>query len=471
MAGAVDGLVSGLNTTQIISQLMRLERAGQDRLRSKQSEAESTIAALRALNTKFLNISSAAKTMTLPGGWNAATATTSDATRATVSAKPGALPGELNFIVKQLATTEVLKSSGFVAKPEDAVALAGSSFTITKDGTSKSISVGDGTLNGVVSAINASGAGVTATAVQTDPGKYALQLVSTTSGATDVTVSSFTAPLLQTSSPLGSMSEITVGKDAVLQVGVGVDLSGGYQVTRKTNSVDDLLKGTTVVLLRQDPATAVNVKVSSDTAAVADSVAKLVDSINSALAEITRTASYDSTTKKGGVLFGEGAVRGLRNQLISAVTGSSSTTPSIAGVSVQRDGTVAFDRAKFLTALSADPEGVRTRLGAGTEQKVVNGTTVPAVPGLAARVASVADAASRGQGAKGGTGLLTAAVTGRERSIEDLKTDITRWDTRLKLREERLVAQFSRLETALGSAQQQGQWLAGQIAGLPRVGG
>lgn len=470
MAGAVDGLVSGLDTSQIISQLMRLERAGQDRLRVKQTETESGISALRSLNTRFLSLGTVAKALALPTGWNAATATSSDPTRVSASAKPGALAGELSFVVKQLATTELYKSSGTVAAPTDAVALVGSSFSITKDGATKAVGVGDGTLNGVVSAINAADAGVTATAVQLSPGAWALQLSSTTSGDVALSFGSFTAPLGKLSSPLGTLAEVTTGKDAQVQVGVAADLSGGYTVSRKSNTIDDLLKGTTLVLLRQDPTAVVTVKVSSDTAAMADSVAKLVDSVNAALSEISRTATYDTATKKAGVLLGEGSVRTLRNQLINAVTGGPGSTPSIAGVSVQRDGTVVFDRAKFLTALAADPEGVRARLGAGTEAGVVNGAAVPAVPGLAARLAAVAEAASRGQGATGGTGLLTAAIANRERSVNELKTDISRWDNRLKLREERLVAQFARLETALGAAQQQGQWLAGQIAGLPSYG-
>ena len=470
MAGAVDGLVSGLNTRQIISQLMTLERAGQDRLRVKQTETESSISALRSLNARFLNLGTVARATAAPTGWNAATATSSDPTRVSVSAKPGALVGEVNIIVKQLATTEIYKSSGTVEKPESAVALTGSSFSITKDGTTKSVNVGDGTLTGIVAAINAADAGVTATAVQLSPGAYALQLTSSTSGDTALSFGGFVAPLGTLSSPLGQMAEVTAGKDAQLQVGVAADLSGGYSVTRKSNAIDDLLKGTTLVLQRQDPTTAINVKVTSDTAAMADSVAKLVDSVNAALSEISRTAGYDVATRKGGVLFGEGSVRGLRSQLVTAVTGDSGSTPSIAGVSVQRDGTIAFDRAKFLAALAADPEGVRARLGAGTEETVVDGTTTPGVPGLAARLAAVADAASRGQGAAGGTGLLTAAIASRERNVNELKADISRWDNRLTLREERLVAQFARLETALGAAQQQGQWLAGQIAGLPSYG-
>lgn len=466
MAGAVDGLVSGLNTTQIISQLMTLERSSQNRLKDQQTTTESGITALRALNTRFLSVASAASSLTLSSGWNAAAAASTDPARATATAKAGASVGDVTFVVKQLASSEVWKSSGTVATADTVVAPAGSTLRISKDGTTKDITVGDGTLAGVVTAVNAAGAGVTASAVQISPGAFALQLTSTTPGQTALSVdaSSFDPPL-------GTLSRLTAGANATLQVGVAADGSGGYEVVRTSNTFDDLLKGTTISLLRQDATTPVTVRVASDSAAVADGVAKLIDAVNAALTEITRTGSYDATTKKGGVLHGDGAVRGLRAQLATAVMGTSGNTPSVAGVSVQRDGSIAFDRAKFLTALAADPEGTKARIGSGTPATVVDGVPVPAVPGLATRLAAVADAASRGTGADGGTGILTAAIANRERSIGQLRTDISRWDSRLKQREDRLVAQFASLERALGSAQSQGQWLAGQIAGLPSWGG
>ena len=450
----IDGLVSGLNTTQIIAQLMMLERSSQDRLKVKQAQTETGISALRSLNATFVSITSSAKTLLGGTGWNAATATTSDATRASAAATAGAAAGEVTFAVKRLAATEVLKSAGTVTATSDPVAAAGSTFTITKDGTAVSVSTGDGTLAGVVDGINAAQAGVTASMVQVSPGAYALQLTSTTSGATTLSVDG--DPFA--GSALGQVSEITAGANALLQVGVAADGSGGYAVERTSNTISDLLSGTTLTLLRQDATVPVTVRVASDSAAVADNVAKLVADLNATLAEMTRTGSYDPTSKKAGPLYGDVAVRGLRNQLLSGVSSTSANSPSVAGISVQRDGTVAFDRATFLEALAADPEGVRARLGEGTT----------AAPGLSARLSAIADAASRPQDAAGGTGILTAAIGNRERSITQLKSDITRWDARLELREQRLIAQFTAMEKALGSAQQQGQWLAGQIASLPR---
>ncbi len=445
MVGSIDGLASGLNTGEIISQLMAIERQGQTRLRTTQTQTESAISALRTLNGKFLAIKTATDAFTLPTGtgFSLMSTTSSDPTRATATTRAGAAPGEVTFRIDQLATTTVLKSSGTVADlTTTKVALA--DLILTKDGKATTVTIGDGTLNSVVAGINNTKAGVTASAVQTSPGQYALQITSTTSGASTISVEGlFTTAF-------GSVSTVTAGKDAALQVGVAADGTGGYPVTRKSNTFDDLLTGTTIALLKSD-ATPVTVRTTADNSGIADGVAKLVAEVNAAAAEISRTASYNASTKTAGVLNAEVAVRSLRGRLSAAVTGTTTSTPGLVGISIQRDGTVLLDRAKFLKALEADPAKVQAVVGKD---------------GLAGRLAAVAQAASAPTGTTGGAGLITTAISNRERTVTRLQSDIKQWDRRLELREQRLVTQFASLEKAMGAARSQGQWLAGQLAGL-----
>ncbi len=377
MVGSIDGLASGLNTGEIISQLMGLERQGQNRLKGTQAKTESAITALRTLNGKFLAIKTATDPFTKPTGtaWTPMSATSSDPTRAGVTTTAGAAAGEVTFRVTQLASTAVLKSTGTVASADTQI--TSGDFTLTKDGRTTTVSAGDGKLSTVVAAINAAKAGVTASAVQTSPGQFALQLSSTTTGATAITVDG--TPF---SGTLGAVSEVTAGRNALLQVGVGADGTGGYSVSRTTNTIGDLLPGTTITLLKQDTAP-VSVRTTGDSAAVADGVAKMVNEVNAALAEMTRTGSYNPGTKAAGVLNGDGSVRSLRARLNDAVSGTTTSTPGLVGISVQRDGTVLFDRAKFLAALEKDPAKVQAVLGKD---------------GLAGRLAEVAQANQAPQG-------------------------------------------------------------------------
>src|SRR2546422_9486841 len=66
---SVDGLVSGLDTTTIISQLMAIEKQPQDALKTKQSDANTMVAVYQALNTKFAAIQRAAQSISRVADW------------------------------------------------------------------------------------------------------------------------------------------------------------------------------------------------------------------------------------------------------------------------------------------------------------------------------------------------------------------------------------------------------------------
>ena len=201
---------------------------------------------------------------------------------------------------------------------------------------------------------------------------------------------------------------------------------------------------------------------------MAAQVTALVETINAARGDIRALTSYNLETKSKGKLYGDATVRGLRDRLAAAVVGNGTSSAGLAGVSVTRDGTVTFDKAKFLKALADDPVKVEQALGGTVTATTADGRTVQ--NGLAARIAAVAEGASRGAASVDGPGLLQSSITSRERQVSSLRQNISDWDERLKLRQTTLQRQYAALETALGASQRQGQWLAGQIAGLPGWG-
>ena len=308
---------------------------------------------------------------------------------------------------------------------------------------------GGSTLAQVVSGINAAGIGVTAAAVQVSPGAYRLQVTSTTAGASS-SVSLGTGSFPAGTSTLGTLSVLTEASDAVLTVGTG---AGAYEVRRSSNTISDLVAGVTLTLAKADPTTAVTVEIATDTAGLSKQVSALTDAVNAALAEIDTLTKYDPVTKKGGLLVGDGMLRRLRTELMRAVTDPVATStigsPGTNGVSAQRDGTVKVDSARFLEAWTADPAAVQS-LFTAVAQRV--GATVE-------RITDRTD------------GLVPGAIRSKESQVRGISERISAWDDRLALREIALRRQFTAMEKALGSAQQQGQWLAGQIAGLPSWGG
>lgn len=222
--------------------------------------------------------------------------------------------------------------------------------------TASEVSPGGGTLADVVSAINAAGVGVTASAVQVASGAYRLQMSSATTGTSGQIVfdsSGFT-------SVLGGFNTITAAQDAKLQVGG----SSGYAVDSASNAVTGLLSGVTINLLsaQSSGATPVTVTVGANGQAMATSVQTMVNDANQALADINKYAGYNSTTGKGGPLMGDANLNSITSQILGTVanvigSGSLIGAGSV-GVAVTQSGTLTFDSTTFLAAYQANPTGV-----------------------------------------------------------------------------------------------------------------
>src|SRR3546814_11586448 len=97
---SVDGLISGLDTTNLVNQLVQLERQPQLRLVAQQKALESTTSVYKTLNTRFDAILQAAKSLATPTDWQAMKATTGDASRLTASASPTPPAGNLTVSVE-----------------------------------------------------------------------------------------------------------------------------------------------------------------------------------------------------------------------------------------------------------------------------------------------------------------------------------------------------------------------------------
>src|SRR5437588_5576309 len=118
---SVDGLVSGLDTTTIISQLMAIEKQPQDALKTKQSDANTMVAVYQALNTKFAALQSAAQTISRVADWKAMKASSSS-TNVTATATSAASTGALSFTVENLSRAGSVASTGTVVSTSVVVA-------------------------------------------------------------------------------------------------------------------------------------------------------------------------------------------------------------------------------------------------------------------------------------------------------------------------------------------------------------
>ncbi|MFZ4811454.1 MAG: flagellar filament capping protein FliD [Ilumatobacteraceae bacterium] len=245
------------------------------------------------------------------------------------------------------------------------VAAGGGTFTLDLSkglrvgtATIAAVSTGDRSLTSVVNAINASAVGATAAAVKLGDGSWVLQANSSATGTA-------AALAIDQSAFVGGLVQTSAAQDAKITIGSG---PGAYSLTAAGNTFSDVLPGVTVQATAVS-STPVQINVSRNTAAIADAMESFVRTVNSTLADINLQTKYDPVTKKGSPLTANATVKRLaddvRRALGSVVPGVGSGSPSQAGISVQKDGSIAFDRTKFTAALESDPAFVQRLMGRG----------------------------------------------------------------------------------------------------------
>lgn len=227
------------------------------------------------------------------------------------------------------------------------------------------VSVGGGSLSAVVSAINNSGVGVTANALQVGTNSYALEL---TSNGTGTASSTTLDPQAFAGSGLGGLITTTAAQNAEVSVG-GV---GGYKVTSQSNSLSGLLPGITINLVSVS-STPVSITVSADGSSVADDVQALVSAANQLLSTISTDTAYNTQTKTAGPLNGDPSLNGLAQQVLAAIgtavgrsaAGSDGTAGESAGLAITSQGAVTFNQAAFEAAYAKNPSAVQAMFTEG----------------------------------------------------------------------------------------------------------
>ena len=453
---SIGGLVSGLDTATIISQLMQIEAQPQSRLKARVSTEQTAVNALQALNTKLSTLATKAGELAKASGWGASTAT-ADNTKVTATAAAGATPATLTFQVVQTAgrSQAVFNATATRTGP---VATPGSDLTLSyADGRSVTVNTGDGSLQAIAGAISSAtidgeDAGFDAVLVRAggtdDVPTYRLMVTTASTGdATRFTVSN--AAFLS-----GSVS--TEGRDAVITI-------EGLESRSATNAFKGLMPGVDVTLqpgveTGQD----VTVAVGRDAASLSDKVKGIVDALNAALTDISTVTASGAGGTKAGALSGNATLRQVRDQLLSSVTGGvGGASLAEVGIETDRYGKIEFDAEKFKAAYAADPAKVEAIFvdadpSAPTETNTDFGFAT-ALESLAKRLSNSTD------------GVVTSLVKGRQSSVEGLNDAIDAWDSRLELRRQSLEKTYAALEVALGKLQSQSSWLAGQLASLPQM--
>ncbi|GIF06083.1 flagellar filament capping protein FliD [Actinoplanes siamensis] len=467
MTSSVDGLVSGLSTSSLISSLMQVESAPQTKLKTKVETAQTAVASYLSVNAKVKSVKSAAESLAGLGSWRALTATSSS-TGVTATATGGltGMAGTAKFDVTSVARsqTTVLTADDTTAQgvyPSQITVQPGS-WAKDANGYDEFTAVGSPVVIDVpeprtaaslsTAVNNQSGTlGIRASVVNTSGNQGVIQFTSMKSGAAN----GFQIAGLENHGSGSSSPTTTAAKDAELTMNPGT--ASEYKVTSSSNTFSGLMPGVTLTVSKEE--NDVTVDATNDTKAIAGKMQALVDGVNAALAEIKTQTAYDTDTKKGSPLTGDFTVRQMSSALLSAVSNGLSYTRSGTdangnetsttvdfgslkqlGVTLNKDGTLAFDEGAFTDAYNTNPSKVQEAgIALGNKFKKLTETQSNAITGV---------------------------MTGRKSEIASLNDQIDNWDVRLAAKKEALQRTYTALETSLGNLKSQSSWLSGQLASL-----
>lgn len=438
----IDGLISGLDTTSMIDQLMAVEGNNRTLLATKKTNLESLGTALTSLNTKVASLATAAANAAKDSSWQT-TKATSSSTAVSAATTSTAQPATLSMSVTAVAASQSTLYSMPTAYGSDTP-----SFTITRGGETTTVTATSTSIADILEAFNASDTGVTASAINVGTSAspvYKLQINGAETGADQA----FTVTADDATTGTMTGQQLRAASDASVTLWPGTD--GATTLTSASNTFTGLMTGVdvTVSATTTDPVT---LTVARSSSAMSTLASNLVTNLTTVLGDITdrtksttTTATDGGTVITGGLFSGNSTIRMLQQSLLDVGSVSvDGMSPAQAGINLDKDGNFTFDSEAFATAYAANPDKVQALI-----QKMATG------------LQSVAEAASNST-----TGSITTQITSNTSEVDDLADRISSWDDRLASRREALVKIYAAMEVSLATMQSTSNYLTQQIASL-----
>jgi flagellar hook-associated protein 2 len=418
--------LSGFNNidfTLILNAIMQQESQPLRMLEDRQAALKARTTSYNQLGARLSALESASRD--LAGEEVAAySARSSDTGALDVSAGGAAVPGRYEVVVSQLARAQVTAST--TTAPDRDTTIVANGGTLTIGGFTVTLS-GPVTLSQLATAINADAEPpARAAVVQTAPGTFQLVLTGKNTGADNA----FTV-----TSNLTGGTGVSFGANAVEAADAQLTVNN-LPVSSTSNTLEDVIPGTTVTLYRQDPAQTVTIDVATDPAAVKTRVEKFVTAYNDLLKFAT-----DQSASTGEASIGrDPLLRELRNTLRGALTGAYSNSGPLRhlaeiGVELQQDGRLSINASRFNAAMADGFDNVAALVG-GT------GGAFTAIGSIVERYTA-------------SDGLLSKARQGVTNRLSRLDDQVAAMQDRLAIRRLALQKEFIAADQAMSALRSQ----------------
>ena len=366
MAININGVVSGIDTDNIVSGLLKIQQQQLDRMALRKNGIQQRQAAFKTVESRLLSLRADAGALSrnTNNPLTRLSVTPSDDKAITATASAAAVPGVYQMTIDathQVASQGFADTDSEITQGTFEIRLgSGDPKTITIDGNNNNLS-------DLSAAINSSGTGISATVVKDSAGgttPYRLLLSSSKTGASNqITVTNNLAadsgtsvkPVINFGTPVQAAS------DARVTLGSG---AGAISVTSSTNQFKDAIGGVSFDLLQPTLGETVSLTVAKDNSAAVAAVQSFVDSFNGVLNYISENSKYNEASEEGGLFLGNQSAakiqQTLRTTVQNVVPGANplANRLSTVGIRFNDSGTLVLDKAKLENVLNGNIDGV-----------------------------------------------------------------------------------------------------------------
>ena len=462
------GIISGLDTQNIIDQMMELEQRPIDIVTARQEDFTVKLTTFGLLESKLKTLNTALANLDNDRDFNVFSTSSTDSETVTASASVSASPGSFEISVTQLATAHKLKSAAFT--PD--VAVGAGTLHIKDSATATAIDItvdADDTLADIADAINKSEAKVTAKVISDGTNEYLSLTADATGEANTISITVDDADAGNTDNSnlsrlayegaTANLTQVQGAQDAIFTV------DGITDIKRAANTVTDVITGVTLTLTKAhaDPLTeSETVTVSRNTSSISEKLTTFVTAYNDLLEFFsTYQKKYDAEEETAGVLVGDSTTNMIKNtlrrNLNSLVSGVASfDSLSDLGIALNQSDSprLEINSETLNDALNNHYEDVQKFFSQTTEGK--EGFAVKLVDSLKSML-------------KSDDGILTAKKEGFTESIARLQTRIDTMTDKLETTEASLWSRFNSLELLLAQYDTTGDYLTSQITSMQNL--
>jgi len=456
------GAGSGIDVKGLAQSLVDAEKTPKkERIEAKIAQSEARITGYSAVKFALSELKNAFGKLNDASDFSSINPTNTQPAAFGVTASSTAEAGTYSIEVLQTALAQRTASSNFADRAT--VLNGGTAFKLNLSigGVSKgAIDVTTATPAGMVSAINGAKLGVTAQLINTGNG-FNVVVTGETGAAQNF---SLTSQITGTNNPVSGVSfetQLQTATNARFKV-------NGLEVTRSSNSVNNVIDGVTLELFTNTNGAA-RLDLNRDTAGIKSNVQGLVKAYNDFEETLKILGDRASEVEEfGGVLAGESLLQSVRNQVRAMIT-STSTTPGTTikaardvGLSIDRLGKLTLDEGKLDKALQNNFVEVSTMFSAGTNNKSIYS---PAPAGLAGSAINSIEKMLLS------TGLIDSQSKSATAQIAKYKEELTVLDERMEKLMTRYMNQFSVMESIVGNSNSMRESLKGTFEGMMKAYG